>query len=200
MPLYLPIPLPPVMGGVFFPGRLNIGGTVDTSLPGVDANVVATVAIAANVVRYAPHIIESQVTINQLSIEVTANTAGGTTARLGLYNADENWLPTSLVVDAGTVAVDSNGHKTASVSVVLPPGRYVTALNSDAAPTLRFVRGGARLMGMNSVFGAAPYATYQTGIAQAYSTFPATATDPSTPAAGTNPPVYFVLMRIASIP
>lgn len=149
MQLSNPLPIPQ--------GRLKISGTTHYSIPGVEASSAGTFAISANTIRYAPIYVTTPITIDQMAIEVTTGGAASTTARLGIYNADLDWQPTSLVVDAGTVAVDSTGVKIASVNVTLPPGRYLLALNSDGAPTLRRVLGGAMFLGYANTLGASPF-------------------------------------------
>ena len=121
-------------------GRLNDEGTLQHSLPGVHGiRAVQTIVVTADQVRYHPHVVEYPLQIDQLIIEVTSAGAGSTTARLGLYHADNEFQPTALVVDAGTVAVDSTGKKAITLGTVelLSPGRYVTAFNSDGTPTIR---------------------------------------------------------------
>lgn len=156
-------------------GRAVISGTTQYSIPGVEPTATATQVIAANIVRYCPILVVTPITIDQLMIEVTGAGAGGTTARLGIYVADTSWQPGALIVDAGTVAVDSLGVKAAGVGVTLQPGRYLTALNSDGAPTLRVVRGGGMYTGFNVALGATPGIS-SPNVAQAYGVFPGTGT------------------------
>lgn len=178
-------------------GRLSLGGTTYFSLPGVEPTTVTTFAMAANQVRYAPILVITPITIDQLAIEVTSAGAGGTTARLGIYNADTSWQPTTLVVDAGTVAVDSTGVKTAGISTTLQPGRYLTAINTDGAPTVRTVRGGAHYMGLNTSLGASSFNISMLAT-QTYAAFPATATAPTTVGSGGNPFQHYVVLRVST--
>lgn len=178
-------------------GRAVISGTTQYTIPGIEPTTTATQAITANVVRYCPIYVVTQITIDQLAIEVTSAGAGSTTARLGIYQMGTDGQPGSLVVDAGTVAVDGNGVKTVSVNTILTPGRYLTALNSDGAPTLRAVRGGGYLMGYNTALGATPGISAPNG-AQTYGTFPSTGTA-WTAAGGTAiGPLQYIWMRVST--
>lgn len=189
MPLYAP---PVVVEG----RAKNADATIYYSIPGNQAATVATSAITANVVRYAPFLVKTPITLDQLSIEVTAAGAASTTARLGIYNADTDWQPTSLVVDAGTVAVDSTGVKTASISQSLSPGRYLLAFNSDGAPTVRIVRGGAHLLGYDPALNTTPFVT-NIRVTQAYAVFPSPGTAWTTITAGATPNITSIFVRIS---
>lgn len=135
-------------------GRPNDGSTSQLSLPGVDVSAVSTAALVAGEIYYEPILVTTPITISQLNAVVSTAGAGSTTARLGLYQANTNWQPTTLVVDGGTVAVDSTGAKSASVSQTLQPGRYLLAIASDGTPTLRTLRGGNRYAGYRAFSSA----------------------------------------------
>jgi hypothetical protein len=62
-------------------------------------------------------------TFDRIAVNVTTATASQT-ARLGIYTAGTNGLPSVLVLDAGTVACDTTGFKEATISQSLSPGRY----------------------------------------------------------------------------
>lgn len=140
MPLYLP---PDIAEG-----RAEAGGTTYLSMPGMKAvTQITTVTLSANVIRYEPRIVPTPITIDALVIEVTTANGATSTARLGIYNADGDWQPTTLVLDAGTVATDTTtgaGVRTLVLGapLALAAGRYLLAINTDATPALRNLRGG----------------------------------------------------------
>lgn len=186
---YIPPPLIPE-------GRAVIsGGATQFSLPGVSLVSYGTAAIAANLVRYLPIRVITPIVIDQLTVEVTSAGAGGTTARLGIYNADLSWQPTTLVVDAGTIAVDANAVVNKAVTQALPAGRYLLAINTDGAPTLRSARGYPPGSIIANALGVNGIVNFLRG-AQAYAAFPATGTAWTTAGGGTTPFEYFVFPRV----
>jgi hypothetical protein len=176
-------------------GRVVAGGTTHFSLPGVEMTNVGTAVISAGVVRYAPILVETAITIDQLAIEVTAAGAANTTARLGIYRAGLDWQPTDLVVDAGTVAVDSTGVKTAAVDTTLLPGRYLLAVNSDGTPTLRTARGGSRYTGAIATLGASLVLGALTA-SQSYAAFPSSGTAYGV-AGATLGAIHYIWLRVS---
>ena len=160
-------------------GRFNDEGTLQLSIPGVQgATGVGTVAMAIDTVRYYPMVVDHPIQVDQLSVEVTAAGGASTVGRLGIYHADTDFQPTTLVVDAGTVLVDSTGPKHLAVSPaeVLLPGRYVMAFNSDAAPSLRALRTVHAMWGGISDTLGASLLVFQLQATQTFAAFP----DPGT--------------------
>lgn len=84
-------------------------------------------------------LIPRAMTLSHLVIEVTSAATAGKIARLGIYNVGDNLYPGSLLLDAGTVAVDSTGLKALQISggQALTKGVYFIAVISDGTPTLR---------------------------------------------------------------
>lgn len=105
-------------------------------------------------IAYEPWIFATPVTADRIAIEITSTAAAaGKVMRLGIYNADADWQPTTLVLDAGTVAADSTGVKAITISQALPAGRYLLARTADAdVSALRGVRGAA--IGLSATLGA----------------------------------------------
>jgi hypothetical protein len=87
-----------------------------TSSPGTGTQSQSTL-------RVQPFIIPNTVTVTGISIYVTG-LAAGTNARLGIYASDTNDVPSTLVVDAGTVATTTTGAKTITINQSLSPGLY----------------------------------------------------------------------------
>jgi hypothetical protein len=178
-------------------GRSKQGATTHLALPGVSlSGTVTTLAISANTVRYFPVLVRSAITVDQIAVEVQTNSAANTTIRLGIFNADTDWQPSGLVVDGGTVAADSNGFKAASVNTPLPVGRYLLALNSDAGPTLRSIRGGSQFVGFTSTLGASPYIFARTAVL-AYGAFTGPGTAWSTAQPNSAPPDNVIFLRVS---
>lgn len=189
MPYFPQLPVPV--------GRPIIAATTYLTLPGVSISTTATTAQAANQVKYYPIYVTTPITIDQLSLEVTSAGAGGTTARMGIYHADINWVPGALIADSGTVAVDSTGVKSAAVAVTLAPGRYLLCFNSDGAPTLRCARGNLGNTVLLPTLGANP-ALFSMRGTQTYGAFPATGTAIDTVAGNTVGFDYVVFPRVST--
>jgi len=87
--------------------------------------------------QFHPCHITSDITIQSLSINVsTAASATSTVVRLGIYADNGSGSPGSLVLDAGTVQINSTGIKTITVSQSLPKGIYwFAAWNSRVSGT-----------------------------------------------------------------
>jgi hypothetical protein len=91
-----------------------------------------TFATTTNQIYYAPFFVRKKTTFTRIGIQVTAT--GGTIARFGIYNSD-NGVPTSLVLDCGTVSTASTGEKEATISQSLNVGFYFLAVVCDGSVT-----------------------------------------------------------------
>lgn len=130
----------------------TMSGTDFWGLPGwfiVPSGTSVSFTGSASSVFYTPIIVTDTITLTDVQVWVTvAGTAAGTN-RLSLYTADSSWQPTAtsgLVLDLGTVAIDSTGNKTITgLSQVLTPGRYLFRLHTDASasqPSYHYNHGG----------------------------------------------------------
>ncbi len=80
----------------------------------------ATVAPTASELRLLPVYVPVPRTIDRVGCNVSTAGTAGHVARLGVYNVDPvTGLPTTVLVDAGTVAVDTTGVKEVVVSATL---------------------------------------------------------------------------------
>lgn len=122
-------------------GRISVGGTDNYNLPGIGLFQSSTEAHSSNVLFFFPIVVSTTITLDRIASEVTGAGSGGATARLGIYEADIDWQPGDLVVDAGTIAIDTTGLKAITISEVLTEGRYLLAYVGDATATLREIRG-----------------------------------------------------------
>lgn len=195
MPLFNPVAS---AAGVVAEGRVfPSGGTKGYSLPGVEVQSIGTNAPSINQIRYSPIYVATPITIDQLVCEVT--TLGTSAhARLGLYNADINWQPTSLIAEGG-VDASSTGIKTVSASATLAAGRYLTAINSDvSATTFRIWRGGTRYGQLRSALGANAFHDLWF-VSSAYGAFASTGVAwTGENGASSGGMYYYVVLRIAT--
>jgi hypothetical protein len=102
---------------------------------------VGTSALNVNEVRYVPMRIDYPITLTAFQFEVTTGPASNANIRIGIYAASEQLQPTGApLYDSGSIAVASSftGVKTTSnLSIVLAPGMYLVAANTDTAMTVR---------------------------------------------------------------
>jgi len=93
----------------------------------------ATGIQTTNQINYVPFFVRKKTTFTRIGIGVTVGV--GTSARLGIYNA-ANGVPTSLLLDCGTVSIASGGDKDATINQSLNVGFYFLAIVCDAATTI----------------------------------------------------------------
>jgi len=127
------------------PAFIAPSGVKSYGIPGLRPTGQGTASQSQDRLWYEPWFVDSTATLDRLAVEVVT-TAGsaGKLLRMGIYNANTSWTPTTLVVDAGTVAVDATGIQAATINVTLPPGRYCCAFvlpTGGTAPTLRQIAG-----------------------------------------------------------
>lgn len=181
-------------------GAPKYGATSLWMIPGVERVSVGTAGHSTNVIRYSPFLVTTSLTIDAFGYEVTTASSAGATFRLGIYNANTHWQPTSLVVDAGTGAADSTGVKTIVLGspITLAPGRYLNAMLASVGGQVRVTIGGATLTGFFPTLGS----SFAPGVFRvnlgAYGALgdPGTAWD-TTDASGVGP-VYYFHHRISS--
>ncbi|KKN26263.1 hypothetical protein LCGC14_0876380 [marine sediment metagenome] len=118
---------------VYIAGTLN--GTITTTTEPLIGNILRVMPIY---VPEFPNIIDS------LTMEVTAAGVGGTKARLGIYQDGVNLYPGKLLLDAGTINVDSIGFKTITMRQELPRGlSWVGVLSDSGAVQFRSIASGS---------------------------------------------------------
>jgi len=105
-------------------------------IPGIWSNAAYTTkTMAANTLYYQPVILNGPVTCNGVGLNVSTLSTGS--IRIGIYNADTAWQPTTLALDAGTVSVTSTGWKSITgLTTVLTPGIYLFCYVSDGTPVV----------------------------------------------------------------
>lgn len=172
MPLYLPPGATKVP-----PGRIKVGATTYYALPGVvPIGNTGTGALVANRLQYMPIILAEPVTLTDIAFEVTAGVASSL-VRCGIYTADTDWVPTSLVsgTDAAEYDCSTNGEKgTSGLSIVLAAGRYYLSILSNVnPPTVRLIRGVLPGLLFQSAWSANVY-TANLFASQTYGALPST--------------------------
>lgn len=100
---------------------------------------VTNIALTANRLYCVPFVVPRDITIDRIAIHVYSAGAGGTKARLGIYNDGTNLHPGTLLADLGTVDVDGTGIKAITIdpAQALTKGLYWLALISDGTPSLK---------------------------------------------------------------
>ena len=127
-------------GGGVDPGHVHGLGAAWWYIPGNIPTAASTKSLTANYLWFYPWIPSNPYTINELGIEVTTLVAGGS-IRAGLYNADTNWMPTTLVRDFGVFSSASIGVKTLSTAALtIAPGRYMACLVASATAVIRVAK------------------------------------------------------------
>jgi hypothetical protein len=120
---------------------LESGGTRH-AVPGLVVSGSGTITLSATGYHW-PFLVETtSITVDAIVAEVTTAGSASTVTRLGIYQAGTDWQPGALVIDAGTVASDSTGVKTASFTAkVLTQGRYLLYTACTVNTVYRSVRG-----------------------------------------------------------
>lgn len=86
--------------------------------------------LTVNRLYSVPFIVPQAKTFDRIGCVVAISFTGGSLARLGIYD-DDDGLPNNLILDAGTVLLDSVGDRAITISQALNPGRYHLALVAD---------------------------------------------------------------------
>jgi hypothetical protein len=89
-----------------------------------------------NYLRLVPVYISKTVTANQISTEITTVGTTGAVARLGIYNSDANFQPSTLLLDAGTVSTTTLGQANITISQALTAGVYWLAVVGQVASSV----------------------------------------------------------------
>lgn len=151
--------------GGYAAGRYYAGEAVSPAASG-------TMAVAANTMYATPFVVRQQQLWTKIGCYVTTGTAG-VFAYLGIYRM-ENGIPTTRVLDAGALGLESSGTKEITISQVLPAGMYaliVLANNSGAT-----IKAGPLSSASLNAVGVAAVGTSDTIIkgSASYGTLPAT--------------------------
>lgn len=100
------------------------------------AGVGTTSSIAGGTTHWFPFAIDRPISVTGVTASIVSGGTAGTLMRAALYHADSGWLPTTLIRDFGTVAVDSGGLKTFTAGPdTIGPGRYFLSIRQQTAAT-----------------------------------------------------------------
>lgn len=99
-------------------------------LPGWVYPAVATVTYPLGELTYIPFVLTKTTSFQQLGVQVS--TLGAGSVRLGIYSSAAG-VPSTLIVDGGSVAVSGIGAKTVNITQTLGAGLYFLAIVSDVA-------------------------------------------------------------------
>jgi len=124
-------------------------------------------ALVADRLYARPFMVGKTTTFERIGCNILT-AAASSSIRIGIYNF-ENGLPTSLVLDAGTVDSSSTGVKEITISQQLTPGAYAFAWVSNGTPTP--IATGAPGTGDVEYFWGAPDTSTGSTIRQAYYAF-----------------------------
>lgn len=137
-------PRVPVASAVLDPAGAN------TTLWGIPGSFVVggnytTGALAINTDNYCFLDIRRTVVLSAIGFNVSTAPASNAVAYLGIYRADSTWQTCAeapLLDTSISVASAFTGLKSATISVTLKPGLYVSIINVDVAMSVRFAIGG----------------------------------------------------------
>jgi hypothetical protein len=108
---------------------------------GVAGYTVSTNALVANTLRAYALVISKSVTVTEILTNIASNVAA-TVFRVAIYTDNGGAYPDALVAGSDAAEYDSstNGNKSSgAVSIVLAPGLYWVAINSNGAPSTRAI-------------------------------------------------------------
>jgi hypothetical protein len=100
------------------------------------SSIAAPITVTNQTAYYAPIYIPTETTFDRIGLLTAATFSGTSSVRLGIYNSGTTGYPTTLVLDAGTVAptAASTGYQI-TISQTLNAGVYWLALCQQTAPT-----------------------------------------------------------------
>jgi len=164
------------------PGRavpVGLGAAPCYSLPGVVTTETVPQLFYANHLIYQPILTPVAVTIDGYAFEVVSGFMPGDLARFGIYGCDVNLQPTDLIWESDEHDVSSEGVQTINLPapyLVLPPGRYLTAVTCNLATILRALRGATPFTNIHPDLGI-PLTISRTQVMRPYAALP----DPGQP-------------------
>ena len=121
-------------------------------------SVLSATTYAINRLQATPFYLNQNITIDRIGAEcITA--AASTTFRLGIYSSDSNGLPSSLVLDAGTIDTSTIGAKTITISQALSAGLYYLVGVQQGGSTNATMRAYGNTSGISNPVAATSMAT-----------------------------------------
>ena len=129
------------LGQIFGPGRQEISPPVH---PGIavnryyhiaDVETMITAPMGADVMYTGLFHVPHRTAWTRIGLEVTVGAVGS--IRLGIYNVAAG-IPTSLVLDCGTIDANTVAINEITIAQTLEAGNYALVAISDATPTVRW--------------------------------------------------------------
>lgn len=122
---------------------------------------------AINRMNLLPIFIQESITIDRIGGECFTAVASST-FRLGIYNSDSNGVPSSLLLDAGTIDTSTTGLKSITISQSLTAGLYYLAAAQQGGASSATMRAYHNVIGNHSPVASTSMSTtnYQTGYNQ----------------------------------
>jgi hypothetical protein len=163
----------------------------------VTGGALTAINYGRNNIQYLPIVISRQCTLAEIGMEITVAGDVGSVVRIAVYRSN-NLLPTTLVVDAGTINGNSASVQfiTLGTPQLLTPGLYFFAVNHNSTGAITF-RSVALASALNvlgyPVTGGTAVGTFYQNTAFTYDVFPATAVEPTAIGVTTPASVLFYL-------
>lgn len=114
---------------------INRAGETRFTCPGWSSAGIALIVPTLDVGFFTPILITETRTFDRIGVNVSTAGASADVARLGIYTSKLNpagLAPDGLLLDAGTVVVDTTGDKLITISQELTPGYYFLVLVSES--------------------------------------------------------------------
>lgn len=161
--------------------RAKYGGVIQYTMPGVIYQGLNTKTTSPGRASYYPFVVETAITIDQIVFELVTGVVGST-VRFGLYGADTDWQPTTLVTNTDTgdltaTAAQQGVIATTITDTALAPGRYLGWSNqSTGNHVYRSYRANmTHLLGVPVAMGGTNSQFAEIYVAQTYGAPPSTA-------------------------
>lgn len=110
------------------------------------AGLYDTFAPVAGTLYASPFFVGEATPFDQIAITVQTAAAAGSRVRMGVYKS-ERLVPTTLIVDAGSILTDTTGQKSLSIGpITIQPGLYWLVCVFNGAPQVRAISCGVESM------------------------------------------------------
>lgn len=165
-----------VLSGGIDNGGYRSGGYYYGLFMDGNSTLAGASAVTANQLYVTPFLVTRTTTFDRILIETTTPATGN--VRMGIYNNSAG-RPSSLLLDAGAIAIATNSVLQITISQSLTPGLYWLACLFDATPTVR-VNGNTSTPLINHYLGSVSAANVTTQaiyggyVAQTYGALPTT--------------------------
>jgi hypothetical protein len=133
------------------------GGTRLLGVPGVNWISTTTRGVPATRYYFTPFSCVVAAHINALFCEVTT-AANFDSCRIGIYNANTNWQPTTLITDSGLIQTNMAGPRSVAQNLDLGAGNYLLCFVCEGQDAqFRTMRAAPGPAGLMRTLGASPF-------------------------------------------